>query len=253
MDGLWFRRFTPEAQGRPRLICFPHAGGAASAYSTLARALGPHVEVLSVQYPGRQDRRNEPLVPDVAELATSIAGVLPEGPYAFFGHSMGAVVAYEVARRLADAGGAGGGVAGAGPVRLFASGRAAPSVPNSRFVHKLDDAGLLGDVRYLRGTGADVLDDPDVLAMVLPPLRADYTAIETYEWTPGPPLDVPVTVLIGDDDPLVDATQARAWDQHTTAGTTLRPYPGGHFYLDDQAPRLAKDILTDLQTTTRFG
>jgi surfactin synthase thioesterase subunit len=236
MDSLWFRRFAPEAEGRLRLVCFPHAGGAASTYSTLSRALAPHLDVLSVQYPGRQDRRTEPLVAEIEDLAARIADRLPDGPCAFFGHSMGAVVAYEVARLLPDG----------GPVRMFVSGRAAPSVPNSRFVHRMDDRGLIGDVRFLRGLGSSVLDDPDVLAMVLPALRADYTAIETYRWTPGPPLDVPVTALVGDEDPLVDARQARAWEQHTTGGFTLRPYPGGHFYLEDQPERVARDLLDDL-------
>ncbi|MBE1876186.1 thioesterase II family protein [Myceligenerans pegani] len=239
MDSLWFRRFAPEAEGRLRLLCFPHAGGAASTYSTLSRALAPHLDVLSVQYPGRQDRRNEPLVAEIEDLAARIADRLPDGPYAFFGHSMGAVVAYEVARLLADT----------GPVRMFVSGRAAPSVPNSRFVHRMDDRGLISDVRFLRGMGSSVLDDPDVLAMVLPVLRADYTAIETYRWTPGPPLEVPVTVLVGDEDPLVDARQARAWEEHTTGELTLRPYPGGHFYLEDQPQRVARDLLDDLGVT----
>lgn len=238
MDSLWFRRFGPEAKGRPRLVCFPHAGGAASAFSTLARALAPHADVLSVQYPGRQDRRSEPFAADIEALATQVAERLPQEPCAFFGHSMGAVVAYEVARRLAGT--------PAAPVRLFVSGRAAPSVPNTRFVHLEDDEGLIRDVRDLRGLGSSRLEDPDVLAMVLPPLRADYTAIETYEWTPGPPLDVPMTVLLGDEDPLVDAAQAHAWDDHTTAGVTLRPYPGGHFYLEEQPERVARDILADL-------
>jgi pyochelin biosynthesis protein PchC len=239
MDGLWFRRFAPEARGRIRLICFPHAGGAASSYSALARALSPHVDVLSIQYPGRQDRRNEPPIADLHALATRIADRLPAGPHAFFGHSMGAIVAYEVARRLG----------GTAPTRLFASGRAAPSVPNGRHVHLRDDRELVRDVRLLGGAGNSALDDPELLAMILPPLRADYTAIETYRWTPGPPLACPVTVLIGDEDPLVDIRDARVWHDHTHAGITLRPYPGGHFYLERQPDHVARDLLDDLGVT----
>lgn len=241
MDGLWFRRFAPEVRGRISLICFPHAGGAASAYGPLARALHPHADVLSVQYPGRQDRRNEQPATDLRELAGRIAERLPEGPYAFFGHSMGAIVAYEVARRLGDT----------GPARLFASGRAAPSVPNVRYVHLQDDRELVRDVRFLGGAGNDALDDPDLLGMILPPLRADYTAIETYTWTPGPPLACPVTVMLGDEDPLVDVREARIWHDHTDAGITLRPYPGGHFYLEERLPEVTRDLLDDLGAAQR--
>lgn len=239
MEGLWFRRLGPDPPGRIRLICFPHAGGAAGSYGALARALSPHADVLSVQYPGRQDRRNEPPVADLHALAARIADHLPAGPHAFFGHSMGAIVAYEVARLLGDT----------GPGRLFASGRAAPSVPNRRYVHLRDDRELVRDVQLLGGAGNSSLDDPDLLAMVLPALRADYAAIETYRWTPGPPLACPVTVLLGAEDPLVGVREARAWRDHTTAGITLRPYPGGHFYLERQTDHVARDLLDDLGVT----
>src|SRR6059058_3650797 len=105
VNGTWLRRFGPVLDSGVRLICFPHAGGSASAYVPLARALAPEVEVLAVQYPGRQDRRHEPPIEDVNRLADLAADVLPTDsarPYALFGHSMGALVAYETALRLSQ-------------------------------------------------------------------------------------------------------------------------------------------------------
>lgn len=108
MDGQWFRRFGDPEPDALRLICFPHAGGAASAYRPLSRQLKPHIEVRAVQYPGRQDRRHEPPAAGIRELAAVVAGKLEDddgaAPFAFFGHSMGALVAYETARLLEQRG-----------------------------------------------------------------------------------------------------------------------------------------------------
>ena len=160
---LWIRRYQPSAVDSPRLICFPHAGGSASAFVKLAALLAPDVEVLAVQYPGRQDRRNEPCAGTVEDLAASIAATSDAwstGTYAFFGHSMGAVLAYEVARRLSrdDR---------PGPVRMFASGRRAPSRLRPETVHQRDDAGLLAEMRLLGGTDERLLADPEILALAL--------------------------------------------------------------------------------------
>jgi surfactin synthase thioesterase subunit len=223
----WIRRFHPLADSPVRLVCFPHAGGAASFYYPLSAALQEHVEVLCVQYPGRHERLREPLIGDIAGLADGVTEALEAWrgePLAFFGHSMGAVVAFEVARRLADSG-------APGPVRLFASGRRAPSAYRNDNVHKGGDAALLADIRALDGTAAALLADEDMLRMALPVLRNDYRAVETYRCLPGPPLDCPVTVLTGDTDPRVTEEEAHAWDEHTAGGFEVRTFAGGHFYL----------------------
>lgn len=244
----WLRTY-PHASERPggagpgvRLICFPHAGGSASAYVRLARFLAPDCEVLGVQYPGRQDRRRQEAVPDIGWLADAISDEVTEhvaGRYAFFGHSMGAVVAYETARRLHERG-------APGPVRLFLSGRGAPgAVPSLHDLLRTDTELLVAAAR-LGGTAADLLDDPEVRDMVLPALRADYRALASYVWTPGPVLDVPFTLLIGDSDPVVTVAEAAAWERFTAAPTQLRVFGGGHFYLDEHLYAVAGAVTAAL-------
>ncbi|MGW5352050.1 thioesterase II family protein [Streptomyces sp. NPDC004031] len=226
-SGSWIRVYRPPGGG-PRLFCFPHAGGAASYFYPWSRALRD-VEVLAVQYPGRQDRAAEPFVHGIPELADRIhealAGQL-DGPYAFFGHSMGAVLAFEVACRIARDG-------QPGPVHLFASGQRAPSRVKHEVLHRATTEELVAEMRTLGGTDPRVLADPHLLELVLPIIRADYTAVETYRYAGAPPLDCAVTALIGDADPNVSVDEAQSWADHTRGRFALRAFPGGHFYLED--------------------
>ncbi|RSM45253.1 thioesterase [Amycolatopsis balhimycina DSM 5908] len=226
----WIRRFHPAPAAPVRLVCFPHAGGAASYYRPVSAALAPAVEVLVVQYPGRQDRYGEPAVDDLFVLADRLAGVLPAvmgGPVAFFGHSMGASLAFEVARRLE--------ARGTRLHTLFVSGRRAPSGPLGDGVHLKNDDELLAEVKRLGGTEAAILDDPDIRRMALPALRSDYRAAERYHYRPGPDVSCPIVALLGDQDPKVDEAQASGWADRTSAGFELKTFPGGHFYLKDEA------------------
>ncbi|QTD96701.1 thioesterase II family protein [Streptomyces cyanogenus] len=228
-EDRWLRVFQPRPEREIRLVCFPHAGGAATYYFAMSQQLDPRFEVTAVQYPGRQDRRTEPLVDSVPRLADQVADALAavceDGPFAFFGHSMGAVLAFEVARRLRDRG-------QAGPVRMFVSGRRAPSRVREGRVHLRDDQGLLEELRAVGGTDHRVLGDPELLAAVLPVTRNDYRAVETYRWHGGAPLECPVTALVGDADPQTTVQDAEAWAGHTTGAFDLKVFQGGHFYLD---------------------
>ncbi|MEU6084275.1 thioesterase II family protein [Streptomyces sp. NPDC047108] len=235
-DGLWCRRFNPAPDAAHRLVCFPHAGGSASYYLPVSAALSPRVDVVAVQYPGRQDRRNEPLIDDVGTLADRVHEVLlrdrDSRPLTFFGHSMGALVAFEVARRLERDGG--------GPVRIFASGRRAPSRYRDENVHQRDDDGIIAEVKAMSGTDDRLLGDDELIRMILPSLRGDYRAVETYRCEPGATVDCPVTALVGDSDPKTSVDEARDWQKHTTAGFDLRTFPGGHFYLNTRAADVLK-------------
>ncbi|MFF1918024.1 thioesterase II family protein [Streptomyces sp. NPDC058239] len=242
-NGAWVRRFHPAPEATTRLVCFPHAGGSASYYFPVSRTLSPEIDVLAIQYPGRQDRRAEPCVPDLRTLADLVVQRLApwlDRPLALFGHSMGATLAFEVAVRLERS--------GTVPLSLFASGRRAPSRHRTETVHLLDDDGLIANVKRLSGTATQILDDDEVLRMVLPSIRSDYKAAETYRYQPVPRLHCPVVVLTGDQDPQVTLDEAEAWANHTTGTFELTRFSGGHFFLNNHAHRVTKELrdhLTD--------
>ncbi|MDX3645822.1 thioesterase II family protein [Streptomyces sp. MB09-02B] len=244
---LWIRRYHPAPDSAVRLLCLPHAGGSASFYFPVSQALAPRIEVLAVQYPGRQDRRLEPCVETIPELADRLLPLVVEEadrPLALFGHSMGASLAFELAGLLERR-------AGVVPSMLFASGRRAPS----RFraeedIHRRGDEALLTEIRRLAGTDSRVLGDDEVLRMILPALRNDYRAAELYRPARVHQVACPVTALVGTEDPKAPLDDVHAWRDHTTGPFTTHTYPGGHFYLIDQAPRVI-DLITELLTAVR--
>ncbi|MFJ4658840.1 thioesterase II family protein [Nocardia sp. NPDC088792] len=233
----WVRRFNPDPGAGIRLACLPHAGGSASYFLPVARALAPGCEVLAVQYPGRQDRRLEQPFQSVGELADAVAEqLLPwtDRPLAIFGHSLGALVGFEVAGRLAEK--------GCEPVALIVSGRRAPSRVRSENVHTRTDAGILAEVDALGGTDPVALADPEMRQLVLAALRADYTAVETYRYVERTPLRMPISAHIGVDDPRVTLDEAQDWARHTSGGFELQAYPGGHFYLNTEAAAVIANL-----------
>ncbi|MEV6976840.1 alpha/beta fold hydrolase [Kitasatospora sp. NPDC093806] len=229
-DGLWCRRFHPAPQAVSRLVCFPHAGGSAPFFRPVSARLAGRTDVVAVQYPGRQDRRLEPCVEDVHELADRLHEVLREQtdlPLTLFGHSMGASVAFEVARRLERD--------GHRLDRVFVSGRRAPSRPgHDEQVHLRDDDGIVAEMKELSGTDPSVFASEEILRMVLPALRADYRAAETYRAEPGASLASPITALTGDADPRTPVDDAGAWRDHTSGDFRLEVFPGGHFFLTER-------------------
>ncbi|MDF3293682.1 thioesterase II family protein [Streptomyces silvisoli] len=238
----WVKIFHPASAASVRLVCLPHAGGSASFFFPMAKAFGPAVEVMAVQYPGRQARRHEPGIDNVPEYADQIFAVLrhlDDRPLALFGHSMGAILAYEVAIRMRQAG-------LPSPARLFASGRRAPSCYRDEQVHKGSDEQMVAELQGLGGPNQAMLTDPELLAMVLPAVRSDYRAIERYEHDPEARLDRPITVLVGESDPRVTLDEARAWAKHTTAPTELEVFRGGHFFLVDRSTDVIELVARSL-------
>ena len=232
-DAAWCRRYRPSRSATARLVCLPHAGGSASFFLPVAAALGADVDVLAVQYPGRQDRRTEQPLTDVHTLADRIHGILlrqPPLPVTFFGHSLGAIIAFETIRRLdAD---------GRTPVHLFASGRRAPSSYREESVHLRDDDGVIAEARALKGTAASLLGNDELMRAALPALRADFQAAATYRCAPGVTIDCSVAVLTGDSDPKTTVAEANAWAGHTAGTCTTHVFSGGHFFLTDHATEI---------------
>lgn len=232
-DSLWCRRYRPARDAASRLVCLPHAGGSAPFFLPVATALSPGVDVVAIQYPGRQDRRAEPPISDMTVLADRIHAILrrqPELPVTLFGHSLGALIAFEVTRRLE--------AEGQGPVRLFASGRRAPSTHRDENVHRLTDAGILAEVRKMNGTASSVLGDDEMMRAVLPALRADYHAAETYSCAPDVTVSCPISALTGDGDPKTTVEEASQWARHTSGSFDMQVFPGGHFFITSHADQV---------------
>lgn len=238
----WFRCAESRPWAPLRLFCLPHAGGSAVFYRPWAKAVGPAVEVHAVQYPGRADRLADALVTDAHQLARLIAGAMApllDRPAALFGHSMGAVLAYEVARLLQER--------GVAPVHLFASGARPPHDRGDDRVADKDDDAVVAEMVKLGGTDAEALQDPELRELVLPYVRNDFALIERYAHRPGVRLTVPVTAIVGDADPHVTADRARGWADVTDGRFALSVLPGGHFYLADRQPDVIAQILRTLE------
>jgi surfactin synthase thioesterase subunit len=230
----WLRRLPAAASAASRVVVFfPHAGGSASFYFSASHHLPGDLEALAVQYPGRQDRIAEPLVGDLHTMADEIVAELlstAEYPMVLFGHSLGATLAYEVARRLE--------VQGTADVRaLFVSSRATQST-GARGVHALDDESLLEVMRLTAGTELAVPQDKELLRLALPAVRSDYLALDRYRHDPCHRISAPIVALVGEDDALIGPSELREWAEHTKGAFELHVFSGGHFYLLRQLERV---------------
>lgn len=235
---LWVRQLHPAEDDRPRLVGFPHAGGSVSYYHPLSAGLAPRIAVGLVQYPGRQDRRGEQPIDDIGKLADEIvarSGQWLRGAPTLYGHSMGATLAYEVARRLQHD-------HGTPPAALIVSGQRAPSIDREEGLHLLDDEAIIDHMRRLGGTDTSLLGDPELREMIMPSVRSDYKAIETYRHEPGPKLRCPIVVMTGESDPRVLPEDAQAWREHTEAECSHHRFPGGHFFISAHAAEVMRVI-----------
>ena len=240
----WIVVQRPRPNARLRLFCIPHAGRGASLFHAWASRLPETIELCAIQLPGREIRRSEPPLRDLRAI---VDGLVPEilprldRPYALFGHSMGALIAFELAYALRRA-------AVRQPTALILSGRRGPTIPgDDPILHQLSDTQFVATIceRY-NGIPQVVMDEPELLKMLLPTLRADICAIETYVFGDEPPLAMPFLIYGGMDDPQMTPQAIDAWRRLTAGGMTLRLFPGGHFYLQDDRDPLIDRLTDDL-------
>ncbi|HSI40012.1 MAG TPA: alpha/beta fold hydrolase [Xanthobacteraceae bacterium] len=226
----WLLTPAPVRSPSLRLFCFAHAGGAAVTYRNWPALLPASVEMNAIQLPGRATRMREPAIPNISTLAEQVAEAITprlDVPFVFFGHSMGAVLSFEVARVLLNAG-------DPTPEHLIVSGRRPPRVPSREpDIRHLPDDGFLRELngRY-GGIPAELLQYPDVLALLVPSVRADIAALETHVFTPGPRLPFPISAFGGEDDHRTPRSDLEAWGGETNTHFRVRMFPGDHFYLD---------------------
>ncbi|WP_104112274.1 thioesterase II family protein [Micromonospora chalcea] len=243
MDSRWLggQVWNPDAD--VRLFCLPYAGGGAAAYRGWQRAAPPGVQVVALELPGRGTRLQEApflrLAPLIRSLADALTGAL-DRPYALFGHSMGGLLAFELARALRRR-----------PVRqpehVFVSAAASPDSPSSRpLLHCAADDEIRAHLAKLGGTPPEVLDNADLMRLMLPVLRADFSVLETYEHRPEPPLATPLTVLGGRGDRIVPPRALDGWRRHTSARSRLCLFPGNHFFLHGARAEVVATVARDL-------
>lgn len=244
MTDLWVAGVA-NPQAKARLFCFPFAGGNTLFYRSWSRHFPSEIELRPVRLPGREGRFKEACYRE----ATPLAQALVEGlssyldlPFAFFGHSMGALLAFELARALRRRG-------DPGPFSLMVSGRSAPHLPLSRAIlHTLPDPALIDELRNYGGTPEIVLRNDEIMELFLPMIRADFAISETYVHTPDAPLKCPIRAFGGETDHMVSKTELDAWRQQTSDSFALRMFPGGHFYLDGVGgPLLTRMVAEELK------
>jgi medium-chain acyl-[acyl-carrier-protein] hydrolase len=244
----WLIRNHVNPQARLRLFCFPYAGGSSVIYRSWQERLPSTVELISIELPARGRRLREKPFTQVNRLVPAIAEeLLPylRSPFGFFGHSMGALISYELTRYLVREG-------GPQPVRLFLSGRRAPQIPNEDSpTYNLPEAEFVTELRRMNGTPAEVLDHTELLQLVIPLLRADFEVCQTYAHEPGPPLACPITAFGGSHDQDVTHEHLTAWAEQTTGDFVFHLYPGDHFFIHSSQSLVLRTLNHELEACLR--
>jgi surfactin synthase thioesterase subunit/malonyl CoA-acyl carrier protein transacylase/aryl carrier-like protein len=239
----WLSCPDPRPDARLRLFCLPYAGGGASIYREWSKALPPDIEVCAIQLPGREQRFREAPFRQLTALVQTLAKVLephPDRPFAIFGHSMGGLIGFELARqcrrqKLPE------------PVHLFVSASRAPHLLDDEPpLHRLPEPRLVAKLRALSGTPEEMLADPEIMAFYLPLLRADFAVVETYVYRAEEPLGCPISAFGGELDEKIGTEALDAWRTQTRAAFTRQLFPGNHFFLHSAREALLASIAQQL-------
>lgn len=246
----WIFSTRPRPEARMRLFCFPHAGGGASSFSSWAGCFPAEIEVCPVQLPGRENRMREAAFQTYAQLIPALAQALTPAfdlPFAFFGHSMGALISVGLTQHLRQQG-------RALPLHLFASAYRAPQLSNPDVpIHALSEPDLIRRLRGLNGTPAEILDNPELRAMWLPLVRADFAVCETYQHTLAEPFSLPITALGGWQDSRVTRAMLENWQALTSGRFQLQMLPGAHFYLHNVSKERVIQLVTQELRTLQLA
>jgi len=244
-DNSWIVVHNPNFAAKLRLFCFPFVGGDPRAFVRWAHDLPLTVEVCALNFPGRGTRFREPLFTQINPLIDAIMPALYpylDRPFVFFGHSMGSILSFEVARRLRRE-------RGLSPLYLFISARHAPqrkhsdppsySLPQAQFIERL---------RMLKGTPEELLQNPELMRLVSVILRADFEINDNYLYSAEPPLAASIKAYGGLDDPYITRTDLEAWQEQTSGSFSVEMLPGGHFFTESAHDLLMESIRATLQS-----
>jgi len=241
-SSLWFPALKSRQDAPLRLICFAYAGAGIAAFRAWPETLTEAIELRVAQLPGRGARlredRFERMPPLIETLAETLHPLL-DRPFAFFGHSLGAIVAFEVARKLRGR--------SLTPVHLFVSGHIAPHLPNpAPLIHEFPDEEFLREIQSLNGMPQSVLNSKELLEIMLPVVRSDFSLLETYNYESQPPLGCPITAFGGLQDPRTSKSGLESWRTQTVETFDLVMLPGDHFFLDTARPLLLQALTRRL-------
>lgn len=235
---LWFQ-VQPDSAARIRLFCFPYAGSSSAIYRPWGRELPREIQLVPAVLPGREFRVREPAFTRVEPLIETLTREITpylDKPFAFFGHSMGAIVSFELARRLRTE-------HRVEPDHLFVSGRRSPRVPRrDPYIHDLPDAEFFEELERLNGTPREVLEHQELMEILTPMLRADFALCYSYTYIPGEPLRCPITVLGGTQDKENPGDELKTWCAETTGGCQVHILEGDHFFINQQQTAILKII-----------
>ncbi len=245
MNNKWIVVPTPRPAAKIILLCFPFAGGSSNSFRSWAGILPPSVELWAIELPGHGSRLSEPLVESIEDLIAPLSeGIVEslEKPFAIFGHSMGALLGFEVAlylqnqyQKIAQ--------------HVFLSGHGAPGTPRHEpEIHHLPKPEFIAKIKEYNGTPQEVLENEELMDLMFPILKADFKLCETYQHQNSDQLRAPITALGGIQDPSITRQDMEQWAQFTSNSFNVRFFPGDHFYLLHQKINLLKAILTDISS-----